>query len=54
MKIAILGSGAMGQVLAKMTEEKDGFELAGVIEPMEGQKPDDLENVDVRRLLHSQ
>ncbi len=47
MKIAILGSGAMGQVLAKMTEEKDGFELAGVIEPMEGQKPDDLENVDV-------
>lgn len=47
MKIAILGSGAMGQVLAKMTEEKEGFELAGVIEPMEGQKPDDLENVDV-------
>lgn len=47
MKIAILGSGAMGQVLAKMTEEKDGFELAGVIEPMEGQKPDDLEDVDV-------
>lgn len=47
MKIAILGSGAMGQVLAKMTEEKGGFELAGVIEPMEGQKPDDLENVDV-------
>lgn len=47
MKIAILGSGAMGRVLAKMTEEKDGFELAGVIEPMEGQKPDDLENVDV-------
>ncbi len=47
MKIAILGSGAMGQVLAKMTEEKDGFELAGIIEPMEGQKPDDLEDVDV-------
>lgn len=47
MKIAILGSGAMGQVLAKMTEEKDGFELAGVIEPMEGQKPDDLDDVDV-------
>lgn len=47
MKIAILGSGAMGQVLAKMTEEREGFELAGVIEPMEGQKPDDLEDVDV-------
>ena len=31
MKVAILGGGAMGNVLAQMTEEKEGFELAGVI-----------------------
>lgn len=47
MKIAVLGGGAMGKVLAGMTEEKEGFELAGVIEPMDGQRPDDLESVDV-------
>ena len=47
MNVAILGSGAMGQVLAKMTEEKEGFELAGIIEPMQDQKPDDLKDVDV-------
>ncbi len=47
MNVAVLGGGAMGKVLADMTEEKEGFRLAGVIEPMEGQSPDDLENVDV-------
>lgn len=47
MRIAILGGGAMGKVLAEMTEEKEGFELAGIIEPMEGQKPQDIEGADV-------
>lgn len=37
MNVAVLGSGAMGNVLAQMIEEKDGFELAGVVEPLEGQ-----------------
>ncbi len=46
MRIAVLGGGAMGRVLAGMIEEKDGFELAGVIEPLEGQKPEDLDGVD--------
>lgn len=47
MKVAILGGGAMGKVLAQMTEEKIGFELAGMIEPLDGQKPGDLKEVDV-------
>lgn len=37
MNVAVLGSGAMGKVLAQMIEEKEGFELAGVVEPLEGQ-----------------
>ena len=41
MKIAVLGGGAMGRVLAGMIEEKEGFQLAGVIEPLEGQKPEE-------------
>ena len=47
MKIAVLGGGAMGRVLAGMIEEKEGFQLAGVIEPLEGQKPEELTGVDV-------
>ena len=47
MKVAILGGGAMGNVLAQMTEEKEGFELAGVIEPLKGQTPDELKEIDV-------
>lgn len=47
MKVAILGGGAMGNVLAQMTEEKEGFELAGVIEPLNGQSPEDLSGMDV-------
>ena len=42
MRTAILGGGAMGKVLAGMVEEKEGYELAGVIEPLQGQKPEDL------------
>lgn len=37
MNIAVLGGGAMGKVLAQMIEEKEGFALAGVVEPLEGQ-----------------
>ena len=37
----------MGNVLAQMTEEKEGFELAGVIEPLKGQTPDELKEIDV-------
>ena len=47
MKVAILGGGAMGRVLAQMTEEKEGFELAGIIEPLKGQKPEDIKETDV-------
>ena len=36
MRVAILGSGAMGKVLAQMIEEKEGYELAGVVEPLSG------------------
>ena len=37
----------MGKVLAGMVEEKEGYELAGVIEPLQGQKPEDLGGFDV-------
>lgn len=47
MKVIILGGGAMGHVLAQMTEEKDGFELAGIIDPLQGQKLSDIEDADV-------
>ena len=43
MRIAILGGGAMGKVLSQMTEEKEGFELVGVVEPLNG---DTLEELD--------
>ena len=47
MRIAVLGGGAMGHVLADMIEEKDGVELAGIIEPLDGQKPEDAGTADV-------
>jgi 4-hydroxy-tetrahydrodipicolinate reductase len=47
MNIAVLGSGAMGNVLAQMIESKEGFSLAGVVEPLNGEKLDDLADVDV-------
>lgn len=47
MKVIILGGGAMGHVLAQMTEEKTGFELAGIIDPLAGEKLSDIENADV-------
>ena len=47
MKVAIMGKGAMGHVLADMVEEKEGYELAGVIEPLNGEKLEDLGDVDV-------
>ena len=47
MRTAILGGGAMGKVLAGMVEEKEGYELAGVIEPLQGQKPENLGGFDV-------
>lgn len=37
MRVAILGGGAMGRVLSQMTEEKEGFELVGVVEPLNGE-----------------
>ena len=46
MNIAILGNGAMGKVLAQMAEEKDGFEVAGVVEPLDGESLNDLKDVD--------
>lgn len=47
MRVAIMGKGAMGNVLSAMVEEKEGFELAGVVEPLNGEKLDDLTDVDV-------
>lgn len=36
MNVAILGGGAMGHVLAQMTEEK-GLQLAGMVDPLAGE-----------------
>lgn len=36
MKIAVLGGGAMGKVLADMIEDRNGYELTGVIDPLAG------------------
>lgn len=46
MNIAVLGGGAMGKVLAQMIEEKEGYELAGVVDPLNGETLADLKNVD--------
>ena len=37
IRVAILGGGAMGKVLSQMTEEKEGYELIGVVEPLNGE-----------------
>lgn len=37
IRIAILGGGAMGKVLSQMTEEKYGYTLVGVVEPLNGE-----------------
>lgn len=42
MNAAILGAGAMGHVLAQIIEEQDGVSLAGIIEPRNGEKLQDL------------
>ncbi len=44
MKVAVLGGGAMGKVLAQMIEEKEGFVLAGVVEPLDGETLESLGN----------
>jgi len=46
MNIAVLGGGAMGKVLAQMIEEKEGFSLAGIVEPLNGETLNDLQNVE--------
>lgn len=46
MKIAIVGKGAMGKVLADLAEEK-GYEIAGVIEPMDDETLEDIGVADV-------
>ena len=46
MKIAIMGKGAMGKVLAGLAEEK-GYEVAGVVEPMDDELLEDLGKADV-------
>jgi len=47
MRIAILGGGAMGNVLAQMTNEKEGYELAGMVEPTAGETLEGLGGADV-------
>lgn len=44
MKVAILGGGAMGRTLAQMVEERDGFTLAGMVDPLAGETLEALEN----------
>lgn len=36
MNIAVLGGGAMGSVLSQMIEEREGMQLAGVVDPLAG------------------
>lgn len=43
IRVAILGGGAMGKVLSQMTEEKEGYELVGVVEPLNGETLEALE-----------
>lgn len=43
MKVAILGAGAMGKVLAQAIEEQKDMSLAGMIEPQDGQKLHDID-----------
>lgn len=47
IRIAILGGGAMGKVLSQMTEEKEGYELVGVVEPLSGGTLEALDKPDV-------
>lgn len=47
IRVAILGGGAMGKVLSQMTEEKEGYELVGVVEPLNGETLEDLDKPDV-------
>ena len=47
MNVAVLGGGAMGHVLAQMIEEKEGFALAGIVDPLNGETLADLDGVDV-------
>ncbi len=47
IRVAILGSGAMGKVLSQMTEEKEGYELVGVVEPLNGETLEALDKPDV-------
>lgn len=42
INIAIVGAGAMGNVLAQMIEEREEFSLQGVVEPQNGEKLQDL------------
>ena len=46
MKVAIMGKGAMGHVLADMVAEK-GWELAGIVEPLDDETLDDIGVADV-------
>ena len=47
MDIAVLGGGAMGHVLAQMIEEKEGFDLAGIVDPLKGETLQELVGVDM-------
>lgn len=46
MKVAIMGKGAMGKVLADLAIEK-GHELAGIVEPMDDETLEDVGGCDV-------
>lgn len=46
MKVAIMGKGAMGHVLADLVSEKENMELTGVVEPLSGETLEALGKVD--------
>lgn len=48
MNIGIVGRGAMGKVLKELIDEKDGLKCTGIIEPLNGEKLNNIkEKIDV-------
>lgn len=48
MNIAIVGTGAMGKVLKELIDKKDGLKCVGIVEPLDGEKLNDIkETIDI-------
>lgn len=46
-KIAVMGAGVMGRTVAEMAEMNDNIDCLGTVEPLNGEKLEDLQAVDV-------